>query len=126
MLLKEWFAIQSDAAYVVVPFSLTHKGNFSIVLPIKSKALSNKQREMRQALENLIPLINWKRQNGAFWIGTDLEQRHNYELHIDKRRLYHVLVKKNGRRIRADCCSFQGKKGAVEYMNKYISDTTFQ
>ncbi len=26
--------------YVVIPFSLTHKGSFSIVLPIKSKVLS--------------------------------------------------------------------------------------
>jgi hypothetical protein len=31
-----------NATYVVVTFSLTHKGNFTIVLPIKSNVLSQK------------------------------------------------------------------------------------
>ena len=37
-----WTAIRPDATYVVVIFSLTHKGNFSIVFPWKNKSLSSR------------------------------------------------------------------------------------
>jgi hypothetical protein len=35
-------AIRPDTTDIVVSFSLTHKGDFSIVLPIKSNVLSQK------------------------------------------------------------------------------------
>jgi len=42
---------QRNTTYVVVPFSLTHKGNFSIVFPIKSKVLSKIKRSGRVAAD---------------------------------------------------------------------------
>ncbi len=46
--------IQRNTTYVVVPFSLTHKGNFSIVLPIKSKVLSKISNDFDSPLELLV------------------------------------------------------------------------
>lgn len=79
--------------------------------------------EMKQALDNLVPNIEWIRENDTSWDGKNGDNI--YEIEIVKGRKWKVEVKCNGRRKKGDCKIFSTYQEADDYLNKYIAETTF-
>ena len=56
-------SIPSDTTYVVISFSLTHKGNFSIVSPRKKQALNNDYQQIPAVNNSIIIVCVLKRES---------------------------------------------------------------
>lgn len=80
--------------------------------------------EMRNAIEKLTPNINWNKKSDGFWIGD--KGSNTYEaIMIEKKHGCDVIIKQNGRRVTSCCNKFNDGIIAYNYLNKYISKTTF-
>ena len=82
--------------------------------------------EMRNAIEKLIPLYNWKIVETDHWQGfaQGHPQKEIY-INIDKSS-YKVVVTNNGRKSSQDSNCFSNLSQAQQYMLNYIRDTTLQ
>lgn len=79
--------------------------------------------EMRDALEKMIPNINWKKDNENHWYG--IKDTDTYDIFIlAKRNSFDVDIKHNGRRNTALCKKFTTYEEAEKYFYKHIADTT--
>lgn len=82
--------------------------------------------EMRNAIEKLIPLYNWKPVEENCWVGEMLGNARR-QISIDAKRNYiEVVVTSNGRRLSKDCKKFDNIVAAKQYMYLYINQTTIQ
>jgi serine/threonine-protein kinase len=82
--------------------------------------------EMRQALERLVPAIDWKCVSDNSWQGECCNTGALHEvLMIRGRRDFKVAIKKNGRRNRSDEI-FSDEMAAHTFINEQIQNTTFK
>lgn len=79
--------------------------------------------EMRDAIEKLIPNINWKKVNKSHWNG--IKNNDTYDIYIlPEKNLYNVEIKHNGRRNIGLCKKFSTCNEAEKYFYEHIANTT--
>lgn len=82
--------------------------------------------EMRNAIEKLCPLYNWKMVGEDYWKGEAIGNPIK-EIYIElKRSFMDVIVTNNGRKSSQDSKRFADLFEARQYMMGYIRDTTLQ
>lgn len=82
--------------------------------------------EMRNAIERLAPLHNWKPLEENCWVGESTVSTKK-QIYIDAKRNYlEVVVSSNERRITKDCKRFDNIVVAKQYMYDYIRQSTLQ
>src|SRR5690606_19310174 len=78
--------------------------------------------EFRQALDRLRYNIDWKKICDFKWIADRPDE---YEIYVESTKRS-LTVKKNGRRIRNQCQSFDTLEAAVKAMHDFIAKTTLR
>lgn len=126
------------------PMDLVHSGTlaanigYAPFIPMKLKKIINKaispnpsQRyqsasEFRQALEKLRLHIDWRPVTKNLFIGRDTRSGDQYQIELSSTsRSFNVDLKRNGRKILADCVNFQNKEMAYQHLHNHIGNTLF-
>lgn len=81
--------------------------------------------EMRDAIEKLLPGIDWRQTEDLSWTGTDKKQEFRTEI-VSKRTGYDFLIKINGRRDVSKCKKFSDLDEAINHMQTHIAQTTLK
>lgn len=82
--------------------------------------------EMRNAIEKLSPMYNWKIVEEFWWKGT-ADGYPEKEIYIEpKRTSVSVVVTNNGRRSSQDSAQFEDIRQAAQYFYEYIKKTTLK
>lgn len=82
--------------------------------------------DMRNAIEKLCPLYNWRRKEDEYWKG-EAQGLPVKEIYVDyKKNSIKVVVTNNGRKSSKDSNEFTDIFQARKYMMEYIKDTTLQ
>ena len=81
--------------------------------------------EMRNAIEKLCPLYNWKNTSSLNWHGEPVTSAPIKDIYIDPKRNYvNVVVCNNGRRSTKDCRRFDDDLSAKKYLFEYVRSNT--
>lgn len=126
------------------PLAVIHSGQlvnslgFAPFIPLKLKRVINKacsptsaQRyqsasEFRQAIERLSPHIDWVPTGQSSFQGTCQSTGASFTISlVPTRSSFNVEVKKNNRRQKAECQSFDNYDEASKYLFNYVSSSLF-
>ena len=80
--------------------------------------------EMRQALERVQFLIDWKKHEEIRWEGSCKKTKKSFIIVLNSKKDKHkVDLKQNNRRLKDKCFEFNCSNEALKYMHQYISET---
>ena len=118
---------------------LIHAIGFAPFIPLKLKRIIEKAcapincnryqsaSEFRQGLERLSPNIDWIPMAQHSFEGTCVKTKALFSISIIQKKIdFLVEVKKNNRKLTADCKKFDNLEKACVYMFKYVSSSLFK
>lgn len=118
--------------------TLASKIGYASFIPLKLRKIINKAisqdpshryqsaSEFRQALEKLRLNIDWIPLQNNIFTGSDTKSVNKFHIELSsKKQSFHVDLKKNGRKILAECLNFSDKNQAYKYMSNHVATTLF-
>jgi len=83
--------------------------------------------DMRKAIDKLRPGIKWNFVNSQKWEGSCCHTRTTHEISIETKRTgHHVITKKNGRKVTAECKFFSQQNEAENYLHDVVSGSAYK